>query len=126
MTREETAAAIKIMQHYADGGEVDGSLRRIPSAWDPASMPSWDWWNCNYRIKPTPPAPRYEPWTLENVPVGSVVREFIGTHAVITAANRDMLYLGDERYTYQEALTNLELHDSTTGQWVPAGRKVES
>ena len=49
MTREETLEAIKVMQHYADGGEVEYWLA---GEWVPHSSPNWGWAESDYRIKP--------------------------------------------------------------------------
>lgn len=60
MTREETIKAIKIMQHFADGGDIevstknDACFNRIPCD-DPdikAKEILWNWEAYDYRIKP--------------------------------------------------------------------------
>jgi len=53
MTREETKQAIAVMQHYADGGEVE-VISESNSTWSIAVDPCWDWALCKYRIKPKP------------------------------------------------------------------------
>jgi len=50
MTREETLECIKVMQHYADGGEVDCC---IAGDWISASTPNWDWRLRDFRINKT-------------------------------------------------------------------------
>lgn len=57
MTREETKAFLaerseqdKVMQHFADGGEVECKLR-TDTNWTDNDDPWWDFYNCNYRIK---------------------------------------------------------------------------
>jgi len=63
MTREETLEAIKVMQHYADGGEVelyDSSLEEWIDAFD--NDPSWIWTYNNYRIKKTTKKIKLEAW----------------------------------------------------------------
>ena len=52
MTREETLEAIKIMQHYADGGEVE-YYNSYFNSWKHDKNPYWDFQNYNYRIKKT-------------------------------------------------------------------------
>ena len=44
MTKEETLEAIKVMQHYADGGEVSMGYVSV-------LHPSWNWKKYKYRIK---------------------------------------------------------------------------
>ena len=46
MNREETKAAIEVMQHYADGGEVESTS--TPGL---LKEPTWDWLSGKYRIK---------------------------------------------------------------------------
>lgn len=41
--------------------------------WQHTSIPLWNWVNCDYRIKPEP-EPKYRAWTIDEVPVGAVVR----------------------------------------------------
>ena len=71
MNIEQTKEAIRVMQAYVDGKEVD--VRRLldGSVWMPAGAPCWDWLNGNYRIKPTPVL---RPWTADEVPLGAQAR----------------------------------------------------
>ena len=71
MTREQTIEAIRIMQAYVDGKEVEAQRPIAGSCWIPASEPRWDWFNCTYRIKPTE---TLRPWTADEVPLGAQVR----------------------------------------------------
>ena len=50
MTREETKEAIKVMQHFVDGGEVECITLRYKN-WFIISDPVWDWLRFEYRIK---------------------------------------------------------------------------
>ena len=52
MNREETIAAIKVMQAFVDGAEIEVSPRHSDE-WV-ASGPDWSWKVCDYRIKPKP------------------------------------------------------------------------
>lgn len=56
MNREQTLQAIKVMQHYADGGEVEARMRSERGAWGSLFMdgPRWDWDSAEYRIQPKP------------------------------------------------------------------------
>ena len=71
MTREQTIEAIRVMQAYVDGKDVD--VRRLldGSVWMPSGAPCWDWLNGNYRIKP---AATLRPWTADEVPLGAWMR----------------------------------------------------
>ena len=47
----ELKEMIKVMQHYADGGEVEfKQIREDNTKWR-LSCPNWNWDNFNYRIK---------------------------------------------------------------------------
>lgn len=68
MTREQTIEAIKVMQAYVDGKELQSMYGGI---WSSVTVPRWDWPNYNYRIKPTPVL---RPWTADEVPLGAWMR----------------------------------------------------
>jgi hypothetical protein len=63
MTREETLEAIKVMQHYADGGEVEQSRDVYTTReWNTNHYPQWDWIAFEYRIKKTTKKIKLEAW----------------------------------------------------------------
>jgi hypothetical protein len=68
MTREQTIEAIRIMQAYVDGKEIQTIYAGV---WRLASTPRWDWDDTEYRIKPTPVL---RPWTSDEVPLGAWMR----------------------------------------------------
>ena len=68
MTREETIEAIRIMQAYVDGKEVE---HRYNGKWVKIYVPRWDWDDTEYRIKP---AATLRPWTADEVPLGAWIR----------------------------------------------------
>jgi len=51
MTKDETREAIKVMQAYVDGAEIE---MKLSSGWIQATTPFWDWSNTEWRIKKTP------------------------------------------------------------------------
>lgn len=52
MTKDETREAIKVMQAFVDGTEIEYfSLNKI---WEPAPRAGWNWIDRTYRIKKTP------------------------------------------------------------------------
>lgn len=71
MTREETKEAIRVMQAFVDGKEVEARKLLAGSDWTPAGLPSWDWLCSTYRIKPTT---KLRPWTADEVPLGAWMR----------------------------------------------------
>jgi hypothetical protein len=68
MNIEETKEAIRIMQAFVDGKEVEHWYYQM---WVKIHVPRWDWGNTEYRIKPTP---TLRPWTADEVPLGSIMR----------------------------------------------------
>ena len=70
MTREQTIEAIRIMQAYVDGKEVE--YERPDGIWMLINKPVWNWNTQDYRIKPTPVL---RPWTADEVPLGAWMRK---------------------------------------------------
>jgi hypothetical protein len=68
MNIEQTKEAIKVMQAFADGKEVEHWYYEM---WVKIHVPRWDWGNTEYRIKPTP---TFRPWTADEVPLGMQAR----------------------------------------------------
>ena len=66
MTR--TIEAIKVMQAYVDGKEVEVLFA---GKWQTTNIPSWSWSETTYRIKPTA---TLRPWTADEVPLGAWFR----------------------------------------------------
>jgi hypothetical protein len=69
MNIEETKEAIRIMQAFVDGKEVEHWYYEM---WVKIHVPRWDWGNTEYRIKPTPVL---RPWTADEVPLGAWMRK---------------------------------------------------
>ena len=66
MTR--TIEAIKVMQAYVEGKEVEVLFA---GKWQTTNVPSWSWSETTYRIKPTA---TLRPWTADEVPLGAQAR----------------------------------------------------
>ena len=66
MTR--TIEAIKVMQAYVEGKEVEVLFA---GKWQTTNVPSWSWSETTYRIKPTA---TLRPWTADEVPLGAWIR----------------------------------------------------
>ena len=77
MTREETRAAILIMEAYLDGYEIQHRMKKCDSRsglkpdWCDTDAPWWDFDSYEYRIKPTA---KLRPWTADEVPLGAWMR----------------------------------------------------
>ena len=69
MNIEQTKEAIRIMQAYVDGKEVE--YERPDGIWTIINNPCWNWNSQEYRIKPTPVL---RPWTADEVPLGAWIR----------------------------------------------------
>ena len=77
MTRDETRNAIRVMQAFVDGKEV----QHLGKKWNPGELlkpdwcdthePLWNWEHYDYRIKPTA---KLRPWTADEVPLGAWMR----------------------------------------------------
>jgi len=53
MTRDEAREAVKVLQHYADGGDVE-YRSSLADSWWLARAPVFDFTKRQYRIKPKP------------------------------------------------------------------------
>ena len=91
MTREQTIEAIRVMQAFVDGKEVE--YKRHDEFWMLTTLPLWNWNSIEYRIKPTPVL---RPWTADEVPLGAWMRfkKVIDDRSVLawtsTQRDRDM------------------------------------
>ena len=115
MTREQTIEAIRVMQAYVDGKEVEYQIRG--GHWVAAMPPNWNWPNTQYRIKPTP---ILRPWTSDEVPLGAWMR---------------FKLIPSERYLITQSTLSLPLqqwfqdreHSIDGGKtWLPCGVVEES
>ena len=68
MNIEETKEAIRVMQAYVDGKELQSMYA---GNWQTVTNPRWGWSDTEYRIKPTPVL---RPWTADEVPLGGQIR----------------------------------------------------
>jgi hypothetical protein len=68
MNIEQTKEAIRVMQAFVDGKDVQSMYE---GKWSLVHVPRWNWDDTQYRIKPTPVL---RPWTADEVPLGSIMR----------------------------------------------------
>ena len=109
MTREQTIESIRIMQAYVDGKEVESKLIGTYD-WVLDKNPSWNWFNYDFRIKPTPVL---RPWTADEVPLGSWMRNLAGTRCLIVDTATDLT-----RWDWSMA----NMHSTDGGvTWKPCG-----
>ena len=71
MNIEQTKEAIRVMQAFVDGKELEWNYRGI-ERWETIISPKWNWIDNEYRIKPTP---ILRPWTADEVPLGAWMRD---------------------------------------------------
>ena len=111
MNREQTIESIRVMQGYVDGKEVECQYHgsETPSN---APNPSWNWFDCTYRIKPTA---TLRPWTADEVPLGAWMRckhspqDRMLIHWVCSQADRE-IWLGKNEHSTDGGVT-----------WLPCG-----
>jgi hypothetical protein len=118
MNPEQTIEAIRIMQAFVDGKEVQylGKKRNpmglLLSDWCDTHEPFWNFEHYDYRIKP---AATLRPWTADEVPLGAWMRfkKVIDDRSVLawTSTQRDRDMWLDERE-----------HSTDGGKnWLPCG-----
>jgi hypothetical protein len=100
MTKEQTIEAIRVMQAFVDGKEVE--VFSPDQKWGRTPAPSWGWDYTQYRIKPTP---TFRPWTADEVPLGAWMRRQADPKfrwLILNVGNDDMrmdFYLKNEHST---------------------------
>ena len=112
MTPEQTIEAIRVMQAFVDGKEVE--YKRHDGFWMLTTLPLWNWNSIEYRRKP---AAKLRPWTADEVPLGAWIRR------------KDALYCGRRVMiceTYDESTRSTWLvtseHSIDGGKtWLPCG-----
>ncbi len=122
MNIEETKEAIKVMQAFMDGKEVEFKIL-VPECftiteWRTIAQPAWDF-NCyTYRIKPTT---TLRPWTPDEVPLGCQLRSksYHPDHrSLITTSGNTIL---------REGWLNQYEHSTDKGvTWLPCGVMEEA
>ena len=80
--------------------------------WELVVDPKWDWYDCEYRIKPTA---TLRPWTADEVPLGAVVR-------YKTDPQRRFLLVNVENELGRlELLEKCEVSAGCGFKWLPCG-----
>lgn len=68
MSKIELKEMIKVMQHYENGGKVEYTIKKEPEVhWATVTSPSWDWVDCDYRIKEQKQKVTIEKWLIKDV-----------------------------------------------------------
>jgi hypothetical protein len=117
MNIEETKEAIRVMQAFVDGKDLE--VLGPVGKWEPVHFPRWGWDDTKYRIKPTA---TLRPWTADEVPLGAWMRTKNSPHS-----GRRIMICG----TYDEGVRSTWLvtseHSTDCGKtWLPCGVIEES
>jgi hypothetical protein len=110
MNIEQTKEAIRIMQEFVDGKELQSMY---DGKWASVTTPRWNWDDTLYRIKPTA---TLRPWTADEVPLGAQVRS-----KSYHPDHRSMIIQSGNSMTREGWLTCYE-HSTDGGKtWHPCG-----
>ena len=114
MNREQTIEAIRVMQAFVDGKDVESKYN---GEWATIYVPRWNWDNTEYRIKPTA---TLRPWTADEVPLGAWIRN------VTNREYRWLINTSSLDHSRKEWLQQCE-HSTDGGvTWKPCGVVEES
>ena len=110
MNIEETKEAIRVMQAFVDGKEVQ---YEVPNKeWITTDQPAWNFISYTYRIKPTPVL---RPWTADEVPLGAWMRN------ITNSEYRWLINTSSLDHSRKEWLQQCE-HSTDGGKtWLPCG-----
>jgi len=116
MNIEETKEAIRVMQAYVDGKEVQ--CRHVGlETWATLNSTKWNWRDWAYRIKPTT---TLRPWTADEVPLGAQVRK---------QSDPTSRWLIGNTGSHNDRLKYVETHEHSIDggkTWLPCGVMEES
>ncbi len=107
MNQEETRAAAKVMQAFADGKDIEYRQRNDQIPWRYIPAPSWDFAKCEYRIKPeaTALSPRDDLYVVE-LAAGPTVEPYLRVvYTTLQQAQKSM-----EAFTPKEACSRVLLY----------------
>lgn len=122
-----------IGEAWEDGNTIQYALPHGNSIkwvdWDVSIRPSFDNTRTQWRIKPSPPAPKYRPFIHTEIPVGAEVRYKNNPNSVrlLIISNTETDMFGYSTHcSYNELLNNREWkwpHEPETA-WRPCGVEV--
>jgi hypothetical protein len=116
MNKEQTIEAIKVMQAFVDGKEVQARHVGL-ERWDTIISPKWNLEDCEYQIKPTA---KLRPWTADEVPLGAWMRD------VSKQDYRWLIHTSGNADTRKDWLVGYE-HSTDNGKtWLPCGVMEEA
>lgn len=122
---------IDVMQAFADGKEIE-YRHGIDCVWCTLriSNPSWNWADCDYRVKLEPPKPKYRPFenaeeVMEAIKEhGDWLRASDGSYAAIVNVLKDRrLFLGE--YISSCSYNYVLKENYTFADGTPFGKLIE-
>ncbi len=117
MNIEQTKEAIRVMQAYVDGKEVQCLARN--KEWITTDQPAWNFQSYIYRIKPTP---NLRSWTADEVPLGAWMRVKDSPHT-----GRRILICDTYDILTRSTWLSTSEHSTDGGKtWLPCGAVEES
>jgi hypothetical protein len=124
MNIEQTKEAIRIMQAFVDGKEVEAM--NPAEKWERATTPRWGWNHTQYRIKPTPVL---RPWTADEVPIGAIIRYKENNQSIrmLIVCNQQIGLCGYQTNFPYDYLRDEVEHSTDKGvTWLPCGVMEET
>lgn len=125
MTIEQTKEAIRIMQAFVDGKEIE-MYSPTYLMWKAVPSPFWDFSNFNYRIKPVA---KIRPWRTDEVPIGAILRYKGNNHSTRTliVCNQEKGLCGYNTHFAYDYLRDYMEHSTDGGKtWHPCGVMEET
>lgn len=109
---------IAVMQAFKEGKEIEFRQLGTPDVFVNCTHPFWNFGTFEYRVKPEPEPPKYEPFSFEDDLVGKVVTDG-EIEAMITVKARNVVYI-DKFYHYADLLENWKFLNGS-----PCGKIIE-
>lgn len=127
MTREEARKAAEVMMAYAEGKDVEYSIKGYNNSWCITSTPAFNWETTKYRIKQEP---TYRPFKDKDECWAEMQKHqpfgwTCGKHSmfyeqIMLVSNTGVYYNEELEYGYKELLKDVTFTDGT-----PFGIKEE-
>lgn len=127
MNKDKTKEAIKIMQAFVDGKNIE-CMDFDGHAFKDTSEPAWNFGLNTYRIKPEP---QYVPFTENDYELflgKPIKRHGSSCYSIITNFWHDGIYFGDDSVDYETLVKYCHFKELKDGKFVdgtPCGKLVQ-
>jgi len=120
MTKQETIEAIKVMQAYVDGAEINCSERSDLEETQHIRNPQWNWMSFVYVVKPTP---KLRPWKVEEVPLDAWYRyvDSKDHYTKITEKQEELVKIFTVWYNTVSLFNHFQYSLDQGKTWLPCG-----